>query len=113
MTINYPMTRTILSAEGSAEVIAYGSNDYTDKWSDSASVTAAEAWSLWDTFPTVVRFGNFVWCWYGVFNDGTYNETSYVLIDIVTNEDNEWGGNIAYPEISNDQSENVSLPKSS
>ena len=102
-TINYPLTKTILSAEGTAEVLGYGSNDYTANWSDPTDLTAASGWSLWDSFPTVVRVGNFVWCWYSFDN----NHTNYVLIDVVEDVEKELGSNIAYPEITNDQSPTV------
>lgn len=98
-TINHPLTKTIVSAEGSAEVIAYGTNDYTDKW----SVNTDSDWSLWDTFPTVVRVGNFVWCW----RETTANHTWYVLIDIVEDVGNEFGGNLAYPEITNTTTDSI------
>ena len=98
-TINYPITKTVISAEGSAEVIAYGSNDYTAKW----SVNTDSDWSLWQTFPTVVRVGNYVWCW----RETTENHTWYVLIDIVEDTDNEFGGNLAYPEITNTATDSI------
>lgn len=109
-TINYPITKTVISAEGSAEVIAYGSNDYTDLWATGLSSIGGnvnDTWSLWDTFPTVVRFGNFVYCWHKFVSDHTY----YILIDVVQDpnfSNNELGGNIAYPEISNTQNDSVS-----
>ena len=100
-TINYPITKTVISAEGSAEVIAYGSNEYTDLWSTNTDTD----WSLWDTFPTVVRFGNFVYCW----SQTTLNHTFYILIDVVEdpNSNNALGSNLAYPQISNAQSDSV------
>jgi len=100
-TINYPITKTVISAEGSAEVIAYGSNDYTDIWSTNTDTD----WSLWDTFPTVVRFGNFVYCW----SQTTLNHTFYILIDVVEdpNSNNALGSNLAYPQLSNTQSDSV------
>ena len=97
--INYPLKKTVVSAEGSAEVIAYGSNDYTNKW----SVNTDSDWSLWDTFPTVVRVGNYVWCW----RETTENHTWYVLIDIVEDVDKEFGSNIAYPEITNTATDSI------
>lgn len=97
--VNYPLTKTVVSAEGSAEVIAYGSNDYTAKW----SVNTDSDWSLWDTFPTVVRVGNYVWCW----RETTENHTWYVLIDIVEDVDNEFGANLAYPEITNTATDSI------
>ena len=101
-TINYPITKTVISAEGSAEVIAYGSNDYTDLWSTNTDTD----WSLWDTFPTVVRFGNFVYCWSQTASSHTY----YTLIDIVVDPQdiNQFGNNIAYPELSNSKTDSVS-----
>ena len=50
-TINYPLTKTVLSAEGTAEVLGYGSNEYTDKWSDPyggflAAVAAEPVYNL-------------------------------------------------------------------
>ena len=101
-TINYPITKTVISAEGSAEVIAYGSNDYTDLWSTNTDTD----WSLWDTFPTVVRFGNFVYCW----NKTASSHTYYTLIDIVVDPQdiNQFGNNIAYPELSNSKTDSVS-----
>lgn len=101
-TINYPITKTVISAEGSAEVIAYGSNDYTDLWATNTDTD----WSLWDTFPTVVRFGNFVYCWHKTASSQTY----YILIDIVVDPQdiNQFGNNIAYPELSNSKTDSVS-----
>ena len=101
-TINYPITKTVISAEGSAEVIAYGSNDYTDLWATNTDTD----WSLWDTFPTVVRFGNFVYCWHKTASLHTY----YILIDIVVDPQdiNQFGNNIAYPELSNSKTDSVS-----
>ena len=111
-TINYPLTKTVLSAEGSAEVIAYGSNDYTNIW----SVDTNSNWSLWDTFPTVVRFGNFVYCWHKTNGAGSDTHTYYILIDVVEDpsSNKELGRNIAYPELSNtktDKIENISTGK--
>jgi len=111
-TINYPLTKTVLSAEGSAEVIAYGSNDYTAKW----SIDTDSNWSLWDTFPTVVRFGNFVYCWHKTNGSGSNTHTYYILIDVVEDpsSNKELGRNIAYPELSNtktDKIENISTGK--
>jgi hypothetical protein len=111
-TINYPLTKTVLSAEGSAEVIAYGSNDYTNIW----SVDTNSNWSLWDTFPTVVRFGNFVYCWHKTNGTGSDTHTYYILIDVVEDpsSNKELGRNIAYPELSNtktDKIENISTGK--
>lgn len=101
-TINYPITKTVISAEGSAEVIAYGSNEYTNLWSTNTDTD----WSLWDTFPTVVRFGNYVWCW----RETTASHTYYILIDIVVDPQdiNQFGNNIAYPELSNSKTDSVS-----
>ena len=101
-TINYPLTKTVLSAEGSAEVIAYGTNTYTALWSDNTDTD----WSLWDTFPTVVRFGNYVYCWHKTASSHTY----YILIDVVEdpNSGNALGGNLAYPELTNPKLDTIS-----
>ena len=101
-TINYPLTKTVLSAEGSAEVIAYGTNTYTALWSDNTDTD----WSLWDTFPTVVRFGNYVYCWHKTDSSHTY----YILIDVVEdpNSGNALGGNLAYPELTNPKLDTIS-----
>lgn len=101
-TINYPLTKTVLSAEGSAEVIAYGTNTYTALWSDNTDAD----WSLWDTFPTVVRFGNFVYCWHKTTSSHTY----YILIDVVEDpkSGNALGGNLAYPELTNPKLDTIS-----
>ena len=101
-TINYPLTKTVLSAEGSAEVIAYGTNTYTALWGDNTDTD----WSLWDTFPTVVRFGNFVYCWHKTASSHTY----YILIDVVEDPDsgNALGGNLAYPELTNPKLDTIS-----
>ena len=101
-TINYPLTKTVLSAAGSAEVIAYGTNTYTALWSDNTDAD----WSLWDTFPTVVRFGNYVYCWHKTTSSHTY----YILIDVVEdpNSGNALGGNLAYPELTNPKLDTIS-----
>ena len=101
-TINYPLTKTVLSAEGSAEVIGRGTNAYTDLWSYNTDAD----WSLWDTFPTVVRFGNYVYCWHKTTSSHTY----YILIDVVEdpNSGNALGGNLAYPELTNPKLDTIS-----
>ena len=101
--VNYPLTKTVVSAEGSAEVIAYGSNDYTDIWGLGSLDTN---WSLWDTFPTVVRVGNYVWCLWG---QGSNSQVYWRLIDVVIDplSNYEFGNNIAYPEISNTQTDSI------
>ena len=100
--VNYPLTKTVVSAEGSAEVIAYGSNDYTAIWGLGSLDTN---WSLWDTFPTVVRVGNYVWCLWGQSNNQVYWRLIDVVIDPLSNY--EFGNNIAYPEISNTQTDSI------
>jgi len=101
-TLNYPLTKTVLSAEGSAEVLGRGTNEYTDLWSADTDTD----WSLWDTFPTVVRFGNYVYCWSGTTSLHSY----YILIDVVEDpeSDTELGSNLAFRELSNDTSNTVS-----
>jgi len=108
-TINYPLTKTVLSAEGSAEVLGRGTNEYTDLWSTGLSAIGGnlnDTWSLWDNFPTVVRFGNFVYCWHKIVSNHSY----YILIDVVADPDTdtELGSNIAYKELSNGQIDAVS-----
>ena len=101
-TINFPITKPTVSALGSAEVIAKGSNAYTAIWGLG---TLDTDWSLWNDFPTVVRFGNFVWCLWGKYGNHTYWRLIDVVID--TDDPNQFGGNIAYPVISNAQAESI------
>ena len=60
-------------------------------------------WETRDTgtgdFLSVVRTGNFVWCWYREFE----NRAIYVLIDVVPDPQVEYqlGNNIAYPALLN------------
>ena len=62
-TINHPYQTTTLTAKGSAEVIARGiQNDYITTWSENTNTIGD--WDRIEDFPTVVRTGNFVWCWY-------------------------------------------------
>ena len=107
-TVNYPLTKTVLSAEGSAEVIARGTNEYTALWATGLSAIGGnlnDTWSLWDTFPTVVRFGNFVYCWHKIVSSHSY----YILIDVVKDptDGNALGNNLAFRELSNDRLDNV------
>jgi len=100
--VNYPYQTTTLSAKGSAEVIARGfNNDYINTWSYDKGISNnyLESWDLVATFPTVVRTGNFVWCWYREYS----NAGIYVLIDVVPDPQVEYqlGNNIAYPALLN------------
>ena len=97
-TINYPYQITTLSAKGSAEVIARGiTNDYITEWSYNTNTIGS--WDRVADFPTVVRTGNFVWCWYREYLD----RAIYVLIDVVPDPQVEYqlGNNIAYPALLN------------
>ena len=57
-TINKPFLTSSFSAQGSAEVLGRGSNDYTDIWSHD--LTEFDDWDKFSNFPTAVRTGNFV-----------------------------------------------------
>ena len=97
--VNYPYTINTLSANGSAEVIARGiNNDYITQW--SLNTNTIDSWDNVENFPTVVRTGNFVWCWYREYSD----RAIYVLIDVVPDPEVEYqlGNNIAYPALLND-----------
>ncbi len=96
--VNYPYTINTLSAKGSAEVIARGiTNDYVTQWSYNTNII--DSWNNVENFPTVVRTGNFVWCWYRVYSD----RAIYMLIDVVPDPEVEYqlGNNIAYPALLN------------
>jgi len=97
--VNYPYTINTLSAKGSAEVIARGitNNDYITKW--SYNTNTIDSWDNVENFPTVVRTGNFVWCWYREYD----NRAIYILIDVVPDPEVEYqlGNNIAYPALLN------------
>ncbi len=97
--VNYPYTINTLSAKGSAEVIARGiTNDYITKWTYNTGALAT--WDNVENFPTVVRTGNFVWCWY----EERDNRGIWMLIDVVPDPEVEYqlGNNIAYPALLND-----------
>lgn len=96
--VNYPYTINTLSAKGSAEVIARGiTNDYITQW--SYNTNTIDSWDNVENFPTVVRTGNFVWCWYREYS----NRAIYILIDVVPDPEVEYqlGNNIAYPALLN------------
>ena len=96
--VNYPYTINTLSAKGSAEVIARGiTNDYITQW--SYNTNTIDSWDNVENFPTVVRTGNFVWCWYREYS----NKAIYMLIDVVPDPEVEYqlGNNIAYPALLN------------
>lgn len=96
--VNYPYTINTLSAKGSAEVIARGiTNDYITQW--SYNTNTIDSWDNVENFPTVVRTGNFVWCWYREYD----NRAIYILIDVVPDPEVEYqlGNNIAYPALLN------------
>jgi len=96
--VNYPYTINTLSAKGSAEVIARGiNNDYITQW--SLNTNTIDSWDNVENFPTVVRTGNFVWCWYREYS----NRAIYILIDVVPDPEVEYqlGNNIAYPALLN------------
>lgn len=111
-TINHPYQITTLTAKGSAEVIARGIlNDYITTWSENTNTIGD--WDRIEDFPTVVRTGNFVWCWYREFQ----NRGIYVLIDVVPDPEVEYqlGNNIAYPALLNGsvgEIENAIVPAS-
>ena len=103
-TTNYLFQTNTLSAAGSAEVLGRGSNDYTTKWSyttglDIFNVTNRK-WSNFENFPTAVRTGNFVWVLYEIAGG---RRAAWILADIVPDPtvDQQFGNNIAYPEIPN------------
>jgi len=105
--VNYPYQTTTLSAKGSAEVIARGiTNDYITTW--SYDTTTIGSWDRVATFPTVVRTGNFVWCWYREYD----NRAIYVLIDVVPDPQEEYqlGNNIAYPALLNGSVGEIQYP---
>ena len=105
--VNYPYQITTLSAKGSAEVIARGiTNDYITTW--SYDTTTIGSWDNVANFPTVVRTGNFVWCWYREYG----NRAIYVLIDVVPDpqEEHQLGNNIAYPPLLNGSVGEIQYP---
>ena len=90
------------SSQGSAEVIARGTNSYTNTWSDSSSISTIEsAWTQWNNYPSVVRIGNFVYCFQRLIHHGGARIVTYTLIDIVPdpNDPTRLGDNVAYPYI--------------
>lgn len=105
--VNYPYTINTLSANGSAEVVARGiTNDYISTWSYDTSIISG--WDRVTTFPTVVRTGNFVWCWYREYN----LRSIYILIDVVPDPQEEYqlGNNIAYPALLNGRVDEIQYP---
>ena len=105
--VNYPYQTTTLSAKGSAEVIARGiTNDYITTW--SYDTTTIGSWDNVANFPTVVRTGNFVWCWYREYS----GRAIYVLIDVVPDpqEEHQLGNNIAYPPLLNGSVGEIQYP---
>ena len=105
--VNYPYQTTTLSAKGSAEVIARGiTNSYINTWSYDTSIISG--WDRVATFPTVVRTGNFVWCWYREYD----KKAIYVLIDVVPDPQEEYqlGNNIAYPALLNGSVGEIQYP---
>ena len=108
--VNYPYQITTLSAKGSAEVIARGiNNDYITTWSHNT--TTIGSWDRVANFPTVVRTGNFVWCWYREYD----NRAIYILIDVVPDpqEEHQLGNNIAYPPLLNSSVGEIQYPAQS
>ena len=100
--VNYPYKINTLTAKGSAEVIARGvlNNEYVDKWTrDGYLPGILGTWDRVAEFPTVVRTGNFVWCWHGEIS----NRGIWALIDVVPDPEVEYqlGNNIAYPALLN------------
>jgi hypothetical protein len=94
-TINKPFLTSSFSAQGSAEVLGRGSNDYTDIWSHD--LTEFDDWDKFSNFPTAVRTGNFVWVLYSVASD----RVIWMLTDLVPDVPNQFGNNIAYPVLAN------------
>jgi len=95
---NSDFKKTQLTAEGSCEVIARGlENPYIQKYSYNTSYI--EELTNIENFPTVVRFGNFVYCYYRYY----HYSIIWMLIDIVPDPEveNQLGANIAYPVLRN------------
>ena len=89
---------------GSAEVIARGTNEYTLFYTNLTNLAHLESWNKWESFPSVVRVGNFVYCLARLRHSSVY--TYWTLIDIVPDPADPYrlGSNVAYPQITNEMS---------
>ncbi len=89
---------------GSAEVIARGTNEYTLFYTNLTNLAHLESWTRWESFPSVVRVGNFVYCLARLRHSSVY--TYWALIDIVPDPADPYrlGSNVAYPQITNEMS---------
>ena len=89
---------------GSAEVIARGTNEYTLFYTNLTNLAHLESWNKWESFPSVVRVGNFVYCLARLRHSSVY--TYWTLIDVVPDPADPYrlGSNVAYPQITNEMS---------